>query len=148
MRFPFKTFMIMLAVTALIFIWILIGSASKNIARKQSNPLADQLAGPINLQVWFQSYDEDYFLGALPKNTIVSYGDLGGNMGITQRLEGVYHITIDIEFNKAARVSQMTVLHEMCHEAQWGNDGLDVHGPKFQTCMHRLAAAGAFDLLW
>ena len=69
-------------------------------------------------------------------------------MGLTTRQEGVYHIIIDAQANKAGRVAQMTELHEMCHVAQWGHGDMDPHGPLFQSCMHRLADENAFDNLW
>lgn len=111
-----------------------------------ARPVAD--SDRIDLKIWYESYNEDYFLSALPKDTVLNYGNIWPNMGLTTHENGAYRISIDADSNKAVRVAQMTLLHEMCHVAQWGHEDMNPHGPKFQACMHRLADEGAFDQLW
>ena len=130
----------------LCFLWLLLTFMIYMYSRSFRQE-KDAVDGPVDLKTWFNSYNEEYFLGALPQNTIVSYGNID-DMGITFRENDVFHIVIDLKTNRAGRVAMFTELHEMCHESQWNLHEAEVHGPKFQSCMHRLADLGAFDNLW
>lgn len=121
----------------------------------QSSSVTEQLraAEPIeceNLQAWYAGFNEEYFLGALPKNTIVTYGDPGRlNMAISFESSGRNFIVLSKELNKAPRVAHGTLIHEMVHIATRNVDhSLDGHGPVFQREMLRLAEAGAFSSIW
>jgi len=105
-------------------------------------------ATPTDPKIWFDEYNQAYFLGALPYDTTVRYGNLNGHMGETRHEDGRFEIVIDIETNKAENGARLTLLHEECHVETWNLGGLDIHGRAWETCMHRLADAGAFDHLW
>lgn len=98
----------------------------------------------LNLKVWYDSYNETYFLNQLPKNTIVEYGDIGNDLGITFKDHGKFHIIISRYFNRAPNTAHETLLHEIAHVATWGQE-FDSHGPKFRACLRRLYAEGAFE---
>ena len=55
-------------------------------------------------------------------------------------------IEIDPDKNKINRVMMMTLYHETCHIFLWVKQA--DHGPKFQSCMLRLAEQGAFEDYW
>ena len=111
-------------------------------------PLGAAQDEPIckNPQIWFQEYNEEYFYGMLPANTIVRYGDAQGNEAITQKLFGRFYITLEPKYNLAPKQAHENILHESCHVLSWSE--LDDHGPRWRDCMDRLYQKGAFrDLL-
>ena len=102
----------------------------------------------------YQEFNEDYFLGQLPKDTRITMGDLSHEMGnTTVDGDGRWHITIDRESNPVERQAELTLLHEQCHiyihvTKQDEKPDFDPHGKQFQGCMLDLAHHGAFRLLW
>jgi len=104
----------------------------------------------------YRQFNEDYFLGQLPKDTVVTYGNLTqlNDMGYTwKENSGKFHITVDQETNPVERQAEMTLLHEQCHiEVEIHNlnpkQDFDAHGIEFQNCMVNLATHGAFHDLW
>jgi hypothetical protein len=105
---------------------------------------------PVSLTQQYATNNHLYFGDRLPKDTIVQYGPihLRGEMGETEcgTTSGCV-IRIDPEYNKADRVASLTLIHEQCHVDTRGTE-FDMHGPKWQACMHRIADAGGLDNLW
>ena len=98
------------------------------------------------LKVWYDGYNEQYFDGMLPRNTEVTYGDLPGDLAVTFKQGGRFHIVIDKETNKAPSTAHLSLLHEACHLATWNVDkSIDGHGPEFRACIDRLYKAGALE---
>lgn len=95
------------------------------------------------LESWYKSDNVAYFGGKLPTDTIVRYGSLGDNLGLTTKIDGVFVITIDPKWAPAPVTQQETLLHEECHVETW--DELVSHGPRWQACMHLLYMNHAFD---
>ena len=102
------------------------------------------------LQTLYQQYNDDYFLGQLPKNANVQWADLGiiHDMGESWVDEtGRQQIRIDRKTNPVFRQAAMTLLHEQCHIKTLGQE-LDQHGIKWQACMVDFANHGAMHDLW
>jgi SprT-like family len=107
------------------------------------------------LQEWFASYNEQYFLGVLPHDTKVEYGDPDfgdpslARMAVTVHINGRFHIILSKKYNLAPPVAHVTELHEMCHvETFFSDHSLDGHGRIWKDCMRRIENEGAFaDLL-
>ena len=110
-----------------------------------TDPMTD-----TTLRQFYADSNEDYFLGQLPKNAHVSFGDLSvlDDMGLTfKRADGSFEIIIDRKTNPILRQAKLTLIHEQCHIATWQEE-LDSHGRKFQECMVDKAVHGAFHDLW
>jgi len=102
------------------------------------------------LQLWYETLNEDYYLGQLPKETEVRWSDLTQRhyMGITERRpDKTFTIFVDRTTNPTWSETELTVAHETCHIKTWDVDEPS-HGPKFQTCMVNLAVHGAFEGIW
>lgn len=100
------------------------------------------------LRKWYAEINEQYFLNALPKDTVIAYGDPGGTaMAITFKDQaGKFHIVLGKEFFAAGVVAKETLVHEACHVASWNvHDSLDGHGLEWHRCMERLYREGAFE---
>lgn len=113
---------------------------------KQYTPLNDQ-----NLQTLYGELNRDYFLGQLPKEVEVKWGDLTEQhwMGFTDKHpSGTFTITVDRATNPTWNAAYMTTAHETCHIAIWGGPPELTHGPRFQNCMVQLANKGAFEGIW
>jgi hypothetical protein len=109
-------------------------------------PLTDQ-----QLQSWYAGFNEEYFDDKLPKDTVIAWADLTARkyMGSTvcDVLGKNCRIQIDQFTNKTPRTTRMTIAHETCHVATWGQDKID-HGMYFQNCMRQMANKGAFENIW
>ena len=102
------------------------------------------------LKLWFDDLNHDYFLGQLPKDVEVKWGDLSAQnyMGLTQFFSnGEFIITVDRATHPTLSETKMTLMHEACHVKTWYVPELS-HGPKFQNCMVNLATHGAFEGVW
>lgn len=148
---------------ALVFLWILLlfplpvhkvnnaccsadSCATQHHHEKQYSELKDQ-----SLQILYADLNRDYYLGQLPQNVEVKWGDLTENhwMGIThKRPDGSFLITIDRATNPTWNTAYLTTSHETCHLANWNEPPELTHGPKFQNCMVGLANKGAFEGIW
>jgi len=100
-----------------------------------------------DLAALYAQYNEDYFLDQLPKDTIVSIGNItsDGFMGYTIKSNNRYYIVLDRQANYARVTAELTLLHEMCH-VKTPNSWF--HERNFQQCMMDLASQGAFHDLW
>lgn len=106
------------------------------------------------LRCWYSYYNKKYFDNKLPKNVDIDYGPCDGLVNVIAcswldkkpNGEVIAYIRLIPEQNLAPNVSHMNLLHEQCHLATpyVGHD----HGVEWQTCMHKLADAKAFDSLW
>lgn len=127
--------------------FVLVLAASLGPARPQARAKqpADQLE--FSPQVWFDAYNQQYWLGALPAAD-VQFREDNDTVGMTRydAEHKIFRISISEKYNVTIAETQMTILHEECHVATWTE--LEQHGPRWQACMHSLAARGAFDKLW
>ena len=111
----------------------------------------------------FLEYNDQFFYGALAKNTTVIWKDLSeySDMGRTeQRPDGSFVIMVDPKTHVYLQQARMTLFHEMCHEKNLMNinvvagstkkesEGLDGHSGAFDSCMLDIAKRGAFKDLW
>ena len=67
------------------------------------------------------------------------------------RPDGSSLMLIDRGSNPIEKQAEMTMIHEMCHQENYllkADEGVDGHSLAFQSCMVRLADAGAFRDLW
>ena len=98
------------------------------------------------LKAWYDGYNEQYFSNLLPSDTVVSYGNAGGNIAITFKDSARFHIVLEQRYNLAPNQAHESLLHEECHIETWSaHDSLDGHGVAWRGCMDRLYKAGAFD---
>jgi SprT-like family len=101
----------------------------------------------------YADVNEQYFLGQLPAEIHIQFVDYLTNdqgvplMGWTLCIADHCTIKLDKKQNPNERVAEFTLYHEMCHIDTLGKD-LDIHGPKFQSCMLDLASRGLFHDLW
>lgn len=143
-----KYILIVLAVWVLVMVLFAL-PAHKNPETGQSGKKKTAAVQCENLKGWYDSYNEDYFLGQLPKDTLVQYGDLGPLVsGITLQSSGQFHIIVSLKLNPTPQEAHFTLLHECVHVKLWNKHLLDDHGIEFQTEMVRLAEIGAFKELW
>jgi hypothetical protein len=115
--------------------------------------LSIHIAGTPNIRLThqYESDNDSYFDGKLPKNVIVYSDGAEGNMGLTNRCnDRAFCIHINPELNPATPSEELTMFHEECHievETSFGPQ-FDAHGALWQRCMHRLANQGVFDTVW
>lgn len=108
-------------------------------------------APPDPLEVWYLGYNEVYFNGELPKTVIIDHNLHDDRyMAVTDSSGEYYRITFNLKYDPSPKQGRETLLHEQCHIqlAVEKETELDVHGKKWQSCMHRLANMGAFEDLW
>jgi hypothetical protein len=101
-----------------------------------------------DLEQLYAEYNDLYFEGKLP--TIpVKWGKVHKNHDaeFVTYVDGSLAIVLTPGLKKFPRFAYIRVLHEMIHVKQRDLKG-DLHGPKFQREMKRLARVGAFDGLW
>jgi hypothetical protein len=95
----------------------------------------------------YLDYNYGYFGNRLPKDTIVMLGPAYAygreNLGLTVHWNE-YIIEINPKYHLTQKQADITLLHEMCHVANWGK----YHSPEWQACMLDLAEQGAFSDLW
>jgi hypothetical protein len=106
-----------------------------------------QGAEPIcrGLKLKYLEYNDAYFDGVLPRNTIVEYGTCPDAQSIacTTHPGDVFKITLVKEYNLAPVQAHVNLLHESCHIVTWTE--LEEHGPRWKDCMHRIYQKGAFE---
>jgi SprT-like family len=109
------------------------------------------------LNKWYSATNDTYFDNKLPKDTKIELREIPADIaadftvGQTTPLgNGQYIVEIDPRFNPSGGEEALTLDHEICHIylLQQNNDGDSKHGSRFQSCMQRLAAEGAFQNLW
>jgi hypothetical protein len=115
--------------------------------------LALNISGTPNVRLThqYESYNDSYFDGTLPKDVVVYSENAEGNMGLTDRCNGSsFCIHLDPITNNTKPTESLTLLHEMCHvwvESSVGPQ-FDAHDAIWQGCMHRLANQNAFEGIW
>ena len=91
--------------------------------------------------------DNEYFDGQLPIVPI-QYVDVAGDDDPLAETISENGVLISIKISSYYARDWDTILvnlhHEECHAALIKIDEFDAHGPKWQNCMDRLYAAGAF----
>jgi len=96
------------------------------------------------LRQWYDQNNEQYFLGMLPKDTVIDYSLHDDEfMGATTKIEGKFHISLNRKYNLAVNVAKVTLYHEECHVSTWGE--IEQHGLRWKSCMHRIENEGAFE---
>jgi len=107
---------------------------------------------PDPLEVWYQGYNVALFDHELPDKIVIDH-ELHDDrfMAVTDMYaDGTFRISFNSKFEPSPKQGRETLLHEQCHIQLIveGETELDVHGKKWQSCMHRLANKGAFEDLW
>jgi SprT-like family len=100
---------------------------------------------------WTHRYEEindSYFEGKLPADVVVHLSNIQNDMGRTTPVGKSYRIDLSPRWNPTEKELSITLFHEVCHIAVKWDVELDAHGPKWQACMHRLSALGAFEDSW
>jgi hypothetical protein len=128
----------------------LLGSAFSLVKVASGHTAARDQAQEQEIQKDYAFYNDLFFDNKLPKNTLVTYANIPGFMGLTFECgeQKKMCIVIDRASNSVSRVAKMTLLHEMIHVKLWNVIDFDIHGTEFQNEMHRLANEHAFDELW
>lgn len=95
-----------------------------------------------DLKLWYDQYNEAYFLGALPNNTVVDYSNNNEDSLASTFKEGNhFHIAFNPKYAGSARVAHAFLPHEMCHVLTWSED--IEHGPRWKSCMYDVVQRGA-----
>lgn len=97
------------------------------------------------LKVWYLDFNEQYFMGVLPRNAVVEYGNAHGAMATTFKVGGVFHIVLEKKYTLANKVAHEVLLHESCHVISWSEK--EEHSRRWHDCIHRLEEQGAFENL-
>ena len=94
------------------------------------------------LQAAYSTYNITEFKGNLPGDTLVDFDEHDkDNMATTTMLpNGRFHLSFNRKYIVGVRIMDLTMLHEQCHLITWG----DRHGSRWQACMLKLDASGAF----
>lgn len=92
--------------------------------------------------------NDGYFNGDLPREVEITYTpDASAPIGRTDYTP--LRIYVNSYFDRSEREALMTEEHEMCHVWVYETgDEFEDHGPRWKSCMIRLANEGAFDGLW
>jgi predicted metal-dependent hydrolase len=103
-----------------------------------------------NLKKIYRQYNKEWFDSALPDVSVrwaVDDDDMKFECASKSFLACADNtaIVLNSEMKGATRLWRFTLLHEMVHTKLWPYRG---HGKKFQMEMLRLAALGAFAMLW
>lgn len=104
---------------------------------------------PEQLSQWYAGYNDEYFSGRLPSDTVIDYSEHDNEyMGSTDYWadDKKFHISLNLKYTVAGRIALETLLHESCHIETWGER--QEHGPLWRSCMLRLDAQGAFRKLF
>lgn len=114
----------------------------------------------INLNAWYDGYNQMYFQKELPEagsfsppDVIIDFHlDDPDKMGLTVfgEQDGFIRMGLNPTYIKSTKTLRLTMLHEMCHIRLFVEDihSMNDHGPQWQSCMLDLAKAGAFADLW
>jgi hypothetical protein len=95
------------------------------------------------LKRWYDDFNDEYFLGSLPRTTIIERKDMGPHtLMSTRKLENGFHIVINTQYNLGADTEHLYLLHEMCHIRTW--EEAEEHGPLWEDCMYMLNEKHAF----
>ena len=143
---------ILIAVGLAIIASYLFGAEPQKMEKTQGR--IEHLPTEGRLKDAFLIYNEEYFYGGLPTTTKIRLADLteDDRMGSLEKLEdGTWLILIDIHSHPLEKEAEFTEIHEMCHlenHIRYLGEGVDGHGPNFQSCMLRVAQKGAFKDIW
>ena len=138
------------------FALLLSGCAQQILSAREKKTISNEGAIREQLIENFQHYNDGWFDGALPQNTKILYYDAGPDFAIGETDQSTYAdgtvqyvISVNSYYDRSPREALFTEVHELCHEAIDMKGGeFEEHGPRWQGCMQRLAAAGAFENLW
>ena len=135
---------------------ILIGAMIVLLAAFQAKP-----GFKVDPNALYQSANEMYFNGELPKNVPVyaaeSYDADGKKViAITHHPIGThqYEMELSPSLNPTLNYELFSIYHEACHisvmeEAENSNEPMpEPHGSRWQHCMLGLATRGAFHDIW
>ena len=109
-------------------------------------------ATPDPLEVWYNGYNVALFNHELPDKIVIDH-ELHDDrfMAVTDTYaDGTFRISFNSKFEPSPKQGRETLLHEMCHIRQSveGESELDIHGQKWQSCMHKVADEKGFEPLW
>lgn len=136
-----------LAVFALLTLgWYALGKIStpKGSSAKPKPVTTSALLEHVREQ--YVSYNEMWFDGKLPKDTIFTLTPNTSFQAETDKVNGTFVIRFNPKYNLVVSQIDLNLLHESCHIVTWDED-LD-HGVRWVGCMRSLAARGALDRLW
>jgi hypothetical protein len=95
------------------------------------------------LKVWYDGFNNDYFLDTLPKDVVIDYSEPGDSIATTLKEEnGRFHIRFSEKYAASPKVAHLYLLHEQCHVKTWDEE--ESHGVQWRTCMLQLDMEGAF----
>lgn len=147
-----KKLVAVLAVLFSLYGWSTLLSFSK-VPEPAASPCFVVIESPLTeaqLKYIYLRYNEDYFLGQLPKDVPVKWADLRGRraMGLTTCDSDGNGCTIQIDTNSNITevTTESTILHEMCHVKLRRRKVLD-HGVEFRGCVNDLIRQGAYGPL-
>lgn len=89
------------------------------------------------LKRWFNSYNDRFFAGQLPADTVVYYDVVVGAYGDCDRIDDQFVIRIQPGLCGWQTLAKLTLIHEMAHVATWGKSK-NPHGAAFDREIQRL----------
>lgn len=139
-RHRLKLFFFLAAIAA----WfIAVGNAP---ARRHTKASPAQ-ENPAVLAEVYGEFNDQYFQGRLPKDTVVDWSESADNIASTYKMgDGRFHITFNPKYALAHRVYATTMLHEQCHIKTYDERDFETgwHGKRWRSCMLQLDMQGAF----
>jgi hypothetical protein len=129
----------LLLTVVLVVLWSLICGLTYPEFTEPANATGTTLE---TLEKSYAEYNAQYFGNKLPKDTVIDYNLHDSEfMAVTRKpFGGSFHISFNPTYVAAERVSDLTMLHEMCHVKNWG----DGHELKWRACMIQLDLQGVF----
>ena len=138
---------VLLTIFLAIIYWCLFGCGGQEITQS-SAPVVSSDTTEDYLKQDFDIFNQAYFQNRLQKPQIDF--DLQGEFMATTWCHDDGTACV-MRFNKrylpAKRVSDSTILHEMCHEKVWARELGIEHGKLWRSCMLQLDSTGAFRLI-
>ena len=96
---------------------------------------------------WYGEYNTMFFRGKLPKNIIIQRSTDPDFLARTTKIGDKFVITFSDSYKLGEILTELILLHEMCHVETWDEAVIGRHGPKWRVCMLKLKMQGAFDEL-
>jgi SprT-like family protein len=116
--------------------------------RKETQVSPAQISGKCEgLKEFYDEYNDEFFRGTLPKDTVVDYSEQEDYIATTSQLpDGRYKIAFNEKYASAPRVARIFLLHEQCHVQNFDENDKPTrnHGKRWRACMVMLDIEGAF----
>lgn len=137
---------VLLTILLAVLYSFLFGCSSQRIPTEHIIPLPENSGRDTTiayLQKLYPIYNQEYFQNKLPETKIDLYEDRAMATTLCESGGVNCSISFNLRYVVAPRVSQFTMIHEMCHIKTWDAEK-DVHGRIWRACMLQVDMQGGF----